>query len=44
MSKIKEYSSDVHQKFVDHHKIGRKENGCKKISKELKITILTLGQ
>jgi len=33
MSKTKEYSPDV------HHKI---ERGCKKISKELKIPILTI--
>jgi len=31
MSKTKEYSSDMHQKIVDHHKI---ESGCKKIGKE----------
>jgi len=28
MSKTKEYSSSVHQKIVEHHKI---ESGCKKI-------------
>jgi len=38
MSKTKEYSSDVHQKIVEHHKI---ESGCKKIAKDLKIHILT---
>jgi len=37
MSKTKEYSSDVHQKIVEHHKI---ERGCKKIA--LKIPILTI--
>jgi len=31
MSKTKEYSSDVHQKIVELHKI---ESGCKKIVKE----------
>jgi len=36
MSKTKEYSSDVQQKIVDHHKI---ESGCKKTAKELKIPI-----
>ena len=39
MSKTKEYSSDVQQKIVEHHKI---ESGCKKIAKELKIPILTI--
>jgi len=39
MSKNKEYSSDVHQKLVEQHKI---ESGCKKIAKKLKILILTI--
>jgi len=39
MSKTKEYSSDVQQKIVELHKI---QSGCKKISKELKIPILTI--
>jgi len=39
MSKTKEYSSDVQQEIVDHHKI---QSGYKKISKELKIPILTI--
>jgi len=39
MSKTKEYSSDVQQKIVDHHKI---ESGCKKRAKELKISILSI--
>jgi len=38
MSKTKEYGSDVQQKIVDHHKI---ESGCKTITEELKIPILT---
>jgi len=38
MSKTKEYRSDVQQKIVDHHKT---ESGCKTITKELKIPILT---
>jgi len=39
MSKTKEYSSNGHQKIVEHDKI---ESGCKKIAKELKIPILTI--
>jgi len=39
MSKTKEYSSNVHQKIVELHKI---ESGCKKIAKELKIPILNI--
>jgi len=41
MSKTKEYSSDVQQKIVELRKI---ESGCKKIAKELKITIYHIGQ
>jgi len=39
MSKTTDYSSDVHQKIVEHLKI---ESGCKKMAKELKIPILTI--
>jgi len=39
MNKTKEYSSDVHQKIVEHRKI---ESGCKKMAKGLKIPILTI--
>jgi len=39
MSKTKEYSSDEHQKIVEHHTI---ESGCKKTAKDLNIPILTI--
>jgi len=39
MSKNKEYSSDVQQRMVELNKI---QSGSKKISKELKIPILTI--
>jgi len=39
MSKTKEYSSDVHQKIFEHHKI---ESGCKQVAKVLKIPIWTI--
>jgi len=39
MSKTKEYSSDVQQKMVKLNKI---QSASKKISKELKIPILTI--
>ncbi len=38
-SKIKEYSSDVKNKIVEHHKI---ESVCKKKVKALKIPIYTI--
>ncbi len=39
MRKTKEYSSDVQDKIVEHHKI---ESGCKKRVKALKIPISTI--
>ncbi len=39
MRKTKEYSSDVKNKIVEHHKI---ESGCKKRVKTLKIPISTI--